>query len=230
MEAEVALWALPRRLVSVLDDDENMLVFLTSCLSACLDCACDLLQPERSRAIHSNDEDTSQQLEHVFTAISCISLWLSQVCVTARVTLQASSTKGSPPVSRLHEAAEKLRQSSFGVLSSPIMRSLLCLTNSPFHDENGDLALLAVLGLVRAVVGLVSTCAAEEMGESEVMERSTSSSSKRTGQPPENDLFGSMDDSLFLSIDLGSNAANQVSSDQGVSKVAIGASKLSKKY
>jgi uncharacterized protein YuzB (UPF0349 family) len=59
LDDTVSFGRLHQKLVSELDNDESMLVFLTSCLSTCLDCACDLFKPQTNRMIYRDEEATS---------------------------------------------------------------------------------------------------------------------------------------------------------------------------
>lgn len=201
MEAKVSLGSLPENLIAEVDDDNTMLVFMASCLSACLDCSCDLFEPQTNSILLGGEEATSQ-FESVSAVVSCISLWLSQLCVRSRVALHASTATTETQSVRLRKAAEELRRGIFGVVVSPVKKCVLCLTNSTLHGENADLALLSVLGLLRAVVGLVSTNAEAAAATPAAVPAGDTSSAHNAEQPPDDDLFGSMDDALFMDIDL----------------------------
>lgn len=88
------------------------------------------------------------------------------------------------------------------LLASTAKKCLLRLSNSTVHSENADLALLSVLGLTRAAAGLASieiegTNTAPAADAAEDMQATSDAT-----RSPDEDLFGSMDDALFMNIDL----------------------------
>lgn len=208
---EIVTGSPPGSSTTELDDDKSMLVFLASSLVACLDCACDLIVPQ-TNIIVGRDQEAASHFENVSCVVSRICLWLNQLCVRSRVALREHTATAETPLLRLRSAAEELRANLFGMVASPMKKCLLLLTSSSFHGENADLALLSVLGLIRAVAGLTVT---------RVEGRSTDSpgtkypsSSRHVERPPEDDLFGSMDDDLFMNIDLDIAGRGQADSNR----------------
>jgi hypothetical protein len=201
MVEKASLGFLPESLNTKLDDDDDMLSFLASCLGACLDCACDLFEPQTNGLFHHYGADEATlHSENVAAVISCICSWLSQLCVQSQGLLHSSLDRASEAhVLRLHRAAKQLKRNIFSMLASTLKKLLLRLTNSSFHGENTGLALLSVLGLVRAVAGVAATTV-EVPGEDPVV--TDTSRAQHTEQPADDDLFGSMDDDLFMNIDI----------------------------
>jgi len=206
VQAEISLVPLPQNLRTQLDEDKSMLAFLTSCLATCLDCACDLLESQPDHVVLRNAEATSH-FESASTVISCICLWLSMLCGRGRVVLQEASAAAE--ILRLRRASEELRQKVFGMLAPPIKKCLVRLTNSAIHGESADLALQSVLGLIRTAVGLTSASVEEQGVEPPPTQMENASYTHHPEQHLGDDLFGSMDDALFMSIDL------DVAGDQG---------------
>lgn len=201
MVDKASLGFLPESLNTKLDEDEDMLSFLVSCLGACLDCACDLFEPQTNGLFqHYGVDEVTLHSENVAAAISCICSWLSQLCVQSQGLLHSSLDRASEaPVLLLHKAAKQLKLKIFGMLASTLKKCLLRLTNSSFHGENTDLALLSVLSLVRAIAGVTATTV-ELPGEDPVV--TETSRAQHAEQPADDDLFGSMDDNLFMNIDI----------------------------
>lgn len=179
------------------DDDKSMLSFLVSCLATCLDCACDLFEPEANLSISRADEAVSN-FEAVSSVIACICLWLSNFCMHLRVLLHPSVVTADESWLRLRIAAKEVQPNLFVMLAMPLKKCLLRLTNSGFHSENADLALLSVLGLVRATVGVAVAHVEIQRNE----ETENVPSVRPAEQSSEDDLFGGMDDDLFMNIDL----------------------------
>lgn len=176
-----------------LDDDQSMLLFLSSCLSSCLVCVCDAIKPQDNLVVLHRNADVSAEFESA--AISSICLWLSELCIRSREVLNTSMLQPETSVLKLKEAAQELRSKIFTILTPAVKACLLRLTNLTVYSENANLALLSVLSLTRAAVSL--------------MARKVQSNGSGISQAPSNvasstdeDLFGSMDDSLFMNIDL----------------------------
>jgi hypothetical protein len=96
---------------------------------------------------------------------------------------------------RLKEAAQELRSKILTILTPAIKSCLLRLTNLTIYSENANLALLSVLSLTRAAVSLEATKVLSN--DSDIPQAPLSAT-----QSTDDDLFGSMDDSLFMNIDL----------------------------
>lgn len=206
----VALSSAPEDWKTKHDHDESMLVFLASCLAACLDCACDLFEVELGSIIQ--DEEATSHFENVSALISCICLWLSHLCLNSRAALHSSNAAAEMERTRLQNAAKEFQLNVFGMLVLPIKNVLLRLTNSTFHGENAELALLSVLGLTRTVVGL--TNAKEDIVYRTENGTEDTNAARSAEQTPTDDLFGSMDDALFMDIDIGT-VSGQGSNDGG---------------
>lgn len=176
-----------------LDDDLNMLLFLTSCLSSCLVCMCDVMKPQDNLVLLRN-ADVSAEFENA--AISSICLWLSELCIRCREILNENIPETESSVLRLQEAAQELRSKIFTILAPTVQKCLLRLTNLTVYSENANLALLSVLSLTRAIVSLVVT---KVITNGSDIPQAPSNATQSTDE----DLFGSMDDSLFMNIDLG---------------------------
>lgn len=186
-----------------LDDDRRSFVFLTSCLVACLDCACDQVE-RRCTQFSYRCEEAVAQVEFFSSLASCVCLWISQTCFRCRSFLKVSPSAPNTRLLNLKDAAQELRTCVFGILASPLKRCLVCLTNATVHDKNGDTALRSVLGLMRAVVGLVSV-SLEDEGVEPIAVETASEPAVPYEEPSEEDFFGSLDDALFLNIDVGTS-------------------------
>lgn len=204
---QIASFSLCENSTLELDDDQDMLIFLSSCLCSCLDCACDILEPQSTLMYH--DEESTSRFENVATVISSICLWLSELCIRSRVALHVSSATAESSVMKLRRAAVELRTSILSIAASTVKQCLLRLTNSTVHSESADVALLSVLGLTRAMVGLASTSVEDVSGEPATNVAESTQTTFDATQSPGDDLFGSMDDAAFMNIDL------DVGGDQG---------------
>lgn len=189
---------MPRTPILGLDDDRRMFVFLTSCFISCLDCACDQFEPRDTRLDHRCEEAIAQ-VESFWSLFSCVCFWLSQTCVRCRLFLKISPSGSDKRLLTLKGAAQELQTCVLGMLASPLKRCLVCLTNAMVHGENGDSALRSALSLILAAVGLVVEDGRVEPIAAAMMAELPVTSSE---EPPEEDFFGSIDDALFLSIDV----------------------------
>ena len=199
--------SLSQDLISGLDGDNGMLVFLTSCLVACLCSACDYLQDTLQ------GENSFTRAEDFSTVISCLCGWLSWILIRSRVALTGSSAPPDSPQSILYVAALELRKTVLQIIASPLTRCLECIASLPVSCDSGDLALRSALSLVRSVAGLTSL-SLDAGGVATV----TSTESRATD---EEDLFGSMDDSLFLDIEIGGSAAEKPVDEETVAVMKI---------
>ena len=189
--------SMPRTPTLGLDDDRRMFVFLTSCFISCLDCACDQFELRDSRLDHRCEEAIAQ-VESFSSLVSCICFWLSHICVRCHLFLKMSPSVSDKRLLTLKGAAQELQTCVLRMVASPLKRCLVCLTNAMVHGENGDFALRSMLSLILAVVGLAEYGRVEPMATAAMAEPPVASAE----EPQDEDFFGSIDDALFLSIDV----------------------------
>lgn len=177
-----------------IDDDSSALIFLLSCMASCLECACSKFASLGSHSSFVCD-NTIDEVKSFSVLVSFLCAWMSELCIRSRFALDISSSTSDTRSARLQAAALELRTCALAMLLSPIRQCIHCLTNVPIRGGNSDLALQSAFGLLRAVVGLGSATVEN------VQVESTSASVSNTTEAEE-DLFGAIDDSLFLDINV----------------------------
>jgi hypothetical protein len=178
----------------------DSLLFLVSCLFACLDCMCDLKYGS----------------EIIYRICSCIGAVYANA--------SALMTVAEPEVCSF---AEKLGSESLRLFAPTLIRSFRLYTNSVDSGPNDSIHFRSFLAALRGIISLAAKTSlktsptARDLG---VSKGQTEANGTRNNaeEPESDDVWGDLDDAAFANFDLGGVAQNTNSAQDSGDGDALG--------